>query len=81
MVVPEYQVTTIGMTVKFNCRSLGHVKWLFNNGDLPDNIEINETKKFIIIHNVTMQNEGYYKCFIVNHQDSLVSKGKLQVLG
>ena len=73
-------MTTIGKDVEFYCKSLGQVKWTFVDGDMPDNIEINDTKKFIKIRNVSMQNAGYYKCFNIDYKKSISAMGKLEIL-
>lgn len=63
-VIPREQVANIGDVVHFNCVSITHATWKFEEGLLPLNAEPQQSSgtNILTISNVNLNNTGRYTC-------------------
>lgn len=57
------------------------MKWSFNDGDLPDNVIVDEENKKITLIKVQVMNAGMYKCIMREYPDVAGAEGRLRVVG
>lgn len=89
-VIPSKQAVMIGKTVEFTCLSLKAAKWTFDDGKLPNNVEVvpglsntNLTFNILRINGVDFSNAGLYGCEGVDAEKkwNFYGIGELSVIG
>jgi len=73
----------VGQTGTFQCYGGERITWLFNDGDLPDNVVITTNFTILRIVDVIVENEGYYECVgyeLYSHK-RFRARGYLSVFG
>ena len=82
MVNPYHQVKVVGENATFICYSTEITKWYLNGRELPSNVILEKTGKYIYkvrISSVTMENSGLYECQGVDNGGPFISHGILEV--
>ena len=82
VVNPYHQVKVVGENATFKCYSTTRVKWYLNGKELPSNVILDKTGKYIYnvrISSVTMENSGVYECQGVDTGGPFISHGILEV--
>ena len=75
------QTVEVSEDASFRCFGR-NVVWYFNNSNLPPNVETHDG--LLIIHNVNIHNDGYYKCkaeHFFKEKINFYSRGYLNVYG
>lgn len=82
-IVPYKTKTTIGSNAILNCDSASFTIWFFKP-ELPNNAgPIGKLKNILFIKNVTLANDGLYKCYgrVRANDDFFISEAILVVYG
>ena len=81
---PHIQFITVGDTTEFICSSNGTVTWLFQNNELPSNVQLvpqmEDLYHHLKIYNVVPENEGFYQCIIHEGDKYFQDDGLLSVI-
>jgi len=79
-IISHLTTVIVGEKVRIKCFTFGEVVWRFNNGPIPDNaIEMKESQTLLIV-DVSVADEGTYKCYLKKYP-SFNASTQLIVIG
>lgn len=83
--VPSSKTSMVGEMITFDCSAsiiLTGKKWTFNDGPLPNNVDVlGKSQNRIQIRNIQRNNEGLYRCITKDvYGLETISEGRLIVV-